>query len=149
MPVAAWACLALCTLYCVANVISCDISKVQEAGAYVSVLSSFQLIHLKYFLLTLILLTWRIWWAPNTASRWQMGFNLAFKGSNNQPDVLIIQVYSVIKLYMFRAFLCPSSGVFYCSFSTGKFHAGLWWLLPSRVRMEQYKTPDDGHRRCP
>jgi len=32
--------------------------------------------------LTLILLTWRIWWAPNNASRWQMGFNWAFKGFN-------------------------------------------------------------------
>jgi len=31
-------------------------------------------------LLTLILLTWRIGWAPNNASRWQMGFNLVFKG---------------------------------------------------------------------
>jgi len=30
--------------------------------------------------LTLILLTWRIWPAPNNASKWQMGFNLAFKG---------------------------------------------------------------------
>jgi hypothetical protein len=30
--------------------------------------------------LTLSPLTWRIWWAPNNASRWQMGFNLAFKG---------------------------------------------------------------------
>ena len=30
--------------------------------------------------LSLILLTWRIWWAPNNASKWQMGFNLAFKG---------------------------------------------------------------------
>jgi len=29
--------------------------------------------------LSLILLTWRIWWAPNNASRWQMGFNSAFK----------------------------------------------------------------------
>jgi len=29
--------------------------------------------------LTLNLLTCRIWWAPNNASRWQMGFNLAFK----------------------------------------------------------------------
>ena len=29
--------------------------------------------------LTLILLTWRIWWAPNNASKWQMGFNSAFK----------------------------------------------------------------------
>ena len=25
-------------------------------------------------------LTWKIWWAPNNASRWQMGFNLTFKG---------------------------------------------------------------------
>jgi len=33
-------------------------------------------------LLTLILLTWRIRWAPNNASRWQMGFNSAFKGLN-------------------------------------------------------------------
>ena len=30
--------------------------------------------------LTLILITWRIWWAPNNASRWQIGFNLAFSG---------------------------------------------------------------------
>jgi len=32
--------------------------------------------------LTLTLLTWRIWWAPNNASRWQMRFNSAFKGVN-------------------------------------------------------------------
>ena len=30
--------------------------------------------------LTLILLTWRKWRAPNNASKWQMGFNSAFKG---------------------------------------------------------------------
>ena len=30
--------------------------------------------------LTLILLMWRIWWASNNASRWQMGLNLVFKG---------------------------------------------------------------------
>ena len=29
--------------------------------------------------LTLNRLTWNIWWAPNNASRWQMGFNSAFK----------------------------------------------------------------------
>ena len=29
--------------------------------------------------LTLILLTWIIWWASNNANRWQMGFNSAFK----------------------------------------------------------------------
>ena len=32
------------------------------------------------FNLTLTLLTWRIWWAPNNASKWQMGFNSAYKG---------------------------------------------------------------------
>jgi len=31
--------------------------------------------------LALIVLMWRIWWAPNNASKWQMGFNSAFKGS--------------------------------------------------------------------
>jgi len=30
--------------------------------------------------LTLILLTWRIWWAANNASKWQVGLNSAFKG---------------------------------------------------------------------
>jgi len=34
----------------------------------------------KPVLLTLTLLTWRICWAANNASRWQMGFNSAFKG---------------------------------------------------------------------
>jgi len=33
-----------------------------------------------YRILTLIPLTWKIWWARNNASGWQMGFNSAFKG---------------------------------------------------------------------
>jgi len=33
--------------------------------------------------LTLILLKWRKWWAPNNASKWQMGFNSAFKVLNS------------------------------------------------------------------
>jgi hypothetical protein len=44
---------------------------------------------------------------------------------NNQPDALIIPVYSVIKLYIFFGhLLCPSSGVLYSTFCTAKFHAG-------------------------
>jgi hypothetical protein len=35
--------------------------------------------HVKYPL-SLTLLTWRIWCSPNNASKWQMGFNSAFKG---------------------------------------------------------------------
>jgi hypothetical protein len=37
-------------------------------------------IRAKHISLILILLTWRIWWAPNNASRCYMGFNSAFKG---------------------------------------------------------------------
>ena len=36
--------------------------------------------HLDFVKLTPIQLTWRIWWAPNNCSHWQMGFNFAFKG---------------------------------------------------------------------
>ena len=36
--------------------------------------------------LTLNPLTWKIWWAPNNASRWQMGFNSAFEGLNSDDN---------------------------------------------------------------
>jgi hypothetical protein len=38
--------------------------------------------------LTLTLLTRGIWWAPNNASKWQMGFNLAFKGLSRRSWLL-------------------------------------------------------------
>ena len=46
--------------------------------------SSVMFIFLKRYCtcLTLILLTWKIWWAPNNVSKWQMEFNSAFKGLN-------------------------------------------------------------------
>jgi len=34
---------------------------------------------------TLILLTWRIGWAPNNASKWQLGFSSMFEGLNHSP----------------------------------------------------------------
>jgi len=34
-------------------------------------------------LLFLTLLTWSLWWVPNNAGRWQMGFNSAFRGLNH------------------------------------------------------------------
>jgi hypothetical protein len=40
------------------------------------------LVILDIFKLTLTLLTWRIGWAPNNASKWQMGFDLACKALN-------------------------------------------------------------------
>jgi len=56
---------------------------------------------------------------------------------NNQPDALIIPILFCYKTTCFGHLLCPSSGVFYCTFGTGKFHAGFWGPFPSRVRMER------------
>ena len=69
----------------------------------------------------------------------------------------------------FRHFLCPSSGVFHCTHSNGICHTGLltaceqdqdgtsWscsqavyksvWHIP--MLRVQWKTPDDGQRKCP
>jgi len=44
--------------------------------------------------LTLTLLTWRIWWAPNNASRWQMGFNSAFKGLTGNLNDEVVCVFN-------------------------------------------------------
>jgi hypothetical protein len=58
--------------------------------------------------LTLIPLTWKIWWAPNNVNRWQMRFNLALKGlkkhsrlkrqfqshSGRSPTVVTISCYN-------------------------------------------------------
>jgi len=66
--------------------------------------------------LTLILLTWRIWWDSNNASRWQMGFNSAFKGLNNQHSHMQTHVwintprnslYTIRQKRKFSAFLTP------------------------------------------
>jgi len=52
--------------------------------------------------LTLILLMWRIWGASKNASRWQMGFNLAFKGLSMAFTVPIFMQLTVTQ-YMFVA----------------------------------------------
>jgi len=49
------------------------------------------------FLLTLILLTWRIWRAPNNASKWQMRFNSAFKGLIPSKRIVFFKQKSNIK----------------------------------------------------
>jgi len=79
--------------------------------------------------------------------------------------------FIVINSTYFGNFLCPTSAVFYCTFGTCKFHETLMtaskqspdgpdsslfcleavikpvWNLP--LLKVQYKTPDDGQRRCP
>ena len=46
---------------------------------YIHAIQSYYIAFTCLFFKTLILLMWRIWWAPNNASKWQMGFNSAFK----------------------------------------------------------------------
>ena len=58
----------------------------------------------QFSILTLILLTWRIWWAPNNASRWQMGINSAFKGLNR----LIFQRQQYISISVHDSTICCS-----------------------------------------
>jgi hypothetical protein len=48
--------------------------------------------------LTVILLTWRIWRVPNNASRWQMGFNSAFKGLIIMNNVTVLSTQKNIYL---------------------------------------------------
>ena len=56
-----------------------------------------------FLLLTLTLLTWRKWWTPNNASKWQMGFNSAFKGLI-QTFVLSSNQYQAAKVSMTRIY---------------------------------------------
>ena len=55
-----------------------------------------------YTKLALNLLMWRIWWAPNNASKWQMGFNSAFKGLKVQISNVQKVVISEVSLPDFQ-----------------------------------------------
>ena len=56
-------------------VVVCDLETSRMGVRYIYDISS-----LRVNDLTLILLTWRKWWAPNNASKQHMGFNSGFKG---------------------------------------------------------------------
>jgi len=66
---------------------------------------------------------------------------------NNQTDALIIPILLLWNSTCFGHLLCPSSGVFCCTFGTGKFHAVFWWPLPSRVRMNNLTLLGSGHQK--
>ena len=57
-------------------------------------------------ILTLNLLTWRIWWAPNNASKWQVGFNSAFKGLKLSSDLFLCLPRGEVFSGFHHAFLC-------------------------------------------
>ena len=56
--------------------------------------------------LTLILLAWTIWRAPTNASKWRMGFNSAFKGSNRfklKEQMQKVEIKVKVKLFARRS----------------------------------------------
>ena len=64
---------------------------------------------------------------------------------NNQPDALIIQIYSVIKLYMFQASSLPIIRSFLLYIQHWHFSCR---FLMTASKQSQDRTPDDGQRRC-
>ena len=74
-----------------------------EAGEAFGTLSSHNLG------LTLILLMWRIWWAPNNANKWQMGFNSTFKALNVFWELCQTAYFTYIHIYIY-IYILPSSG---------------------------------------
>jgi len=54
--------------------------------------------------LTLAPLTWRIWWDPNNASRWQMGFNSAFKGLKYKFKLCNAHLWKLMYEYVWLMF---------------------------------------------
>ena len=68
--------------------------------------------------LTLTLQTWWIWWAPNNANKWQMGFNLAFK--ELIPSCMQIWFSSTVSKYLrfvtFFKLLSEFLSWIYCTF---------------------------------
>jgi len=126
--------------------------------------------------LTLTLLMWRIWWAPNNASKWQMEFDLAFKGLSVIFIGQCIVIYSYITtykmqflsqiicscktLYMFRTVfpsiirsskLCVqqrymSNNCCYLLLSGNEVAAAVWHIP---LLYTQFWAPDDGRKDRP
>jgi len=101
-------------------------------------------------ILTLNLLTWKIWWAHNNASRGQMGFNSAFKGLKRVHICYASMLWPVIKSVMhihqihvyfselykqkcatFCSSFCASTTV-YLTWKTC-----LWFLIPVATSSEE------------
>jgi hypothetical protein len=70
-------------------------------------------------ILTLILLTWNIGWAPNNASKWQMEFNSAFKGLRSFWIATKCNLLSTdVSVKAASAFIAPHQTSWHCLFNT-------------------------------
>jgi hypothetical protein len=71
--------------------------------------------------LTLILLTWRIRWAPNNASRWQMVFNSVFKGLISFQSLSFCAIMFLLYNLLPSLYLCWFA-VWLCSLYCWRLH---------------------------
>ena len=74
-----WSLLQRSPTDCGASLCDLDTSRIGSPYIYIY-MYIYDISSLRVNDLTLILLTWRKLWTPNNASKWQMGFNSAFKG---------------------------------------------------------------------
>jgi len=66
---------------------SFSITKSRRLAPYCKVARSGRILKTFQYPLTLILLRWIIWWAPNNARKWRMGFKSTFKGLKSKSNV--------------------------------------------------------------
>ena len=99
---------------------------------------------------------WRIWWAANSASKWQMGFNSAFKGLiTAQRDATQSSLFIILQVHCtcLRCQPHPSSGA-HKTLTTASSLQPSWpcwresaaqkiWTVPEAV-VTVLCTPDDG-----
>jgi len=81
-------------------VVVCDLETSRIGAPYIYDIRS-----PRVYNLTLILLTWRKWWAPNNANNEQMGFNSTFKGLNCR-SYSAAHVCELPKYYYFTGKCC-------------------------------------------
>jgi len=108
--------------------------------------------------LTLILLTWRIRWAPNNVSRWQMGFNLTFEGLISESPLTkrceathyyrcrskeCVELYLLSAIHQWRG-TCVGKGNLHFWKSTEDRLQGPWYLIRDdhdrRIRARKQTT---------
>ena len=89
------------------------------------------------YALTLSLLTWRIWWAPNNASRWQMGFNSAFNPlkAKLNPICHLLALLGVHHIIHFSTIRVKGLNVF-AAFQ--RLRNALLWVITQRVVVMSY-----------
>jgi len=90
-------------------VVVCDLETSRIGAPYI-----YGIISLRVNYLTVILLTWRKWWAPNTASKQQIRFNSAFKGLI-KLSVLEFRMGSIRTNFKSRTFLYLCHTFFLCN----------------------------------